>query len=132
MDSGRGGDQTDGTAAERPRVVLVTGACRFLGGYLTARRIHDLCLERGVPVWCGGMVETGIGRAANAALAALPGFTLPGDISASSRFYARDIVTEPIVVDDGHVSVPAGPGLGFELDHDFLDSITTSVERLGT
>ena len=96
-----------------------------VGGYLEARRIHDLCVDRGVPVWCGGMVETGIGRAANAALAALPGFTLPGDISASSRFYARDIVTEPIAVEDGTVAVPTQPGLGFELDHDFLDSITT-------
>ena len=76
------------------------------------------------------MVETGIGRAANAALAALPGFTLPGDISASTRFYARDIVTEPITVVDGHVAVPTGPGLGFELDHDFLDSVTTSTSIL--
>ncbi len=101
-----------------------------VGGYLTARRIHDLCVNRGVPVWCGGMVETGIGRAANAALAALPGFTLPGDISASTRFYARDIVTEPIVVVDGQVAVPTAPGMGFELDHDFLDSITTSVTTL--
>lgn len=97
-----------------------------VGGYLAAWRIHDLCLERGIPVWCGGMLETGIGRAANAALASLPGFVLPGDISASSRFYARDIVTEPITVTDGHVTVPNGPGLGFELDLDYLDSVTTS------
>jgi O-succinylbenzoate synthase len=76
------------------------------------------------------MVETGIGRAANAALASLPGFTLPGDISASTRFYARDIVTDPIAVVDGHVSVPTTAGLGFELDHEFLDSITTSSIEL--
>ena len=101
-----------------------------VGGYLEARRIHDLCVERRIPVWCGGMVETGIGRAANAALAALPGFTLPGDISASSRFYARDIVTDPITVEDGTVAVPTQPGLGFELDHDFLDSITTRATIL--
>ena len=101
-----------------------------VGGYLEARRIHDLCTERGVPVWCGGMVETGIGRAANAALAALPGFTLPGDISASSRFYHRDIVTTPITVEDGTVAVPDLPGLGFELDHDFLDSVTTGLTVL--
>jgi O-succinylbenzoate synthase len=102
-----------------------------VGGYLEARRIHDLCLERGIPVWCGGMVETGIGRAANAAIAALPGFTLPGDISASTRFYHRDIVTDPITVEDGTVAVPTQPGLGFELDHEFLDAITTTSTTLG-
>jgi o-succinylbenzoate synthase len=98
-----------------------------VGGYLEARRIHDLCVDRGIPVWCGGMLETGIGRAANAALASLPGFTLPGDISASSRFYARDIVTDPIVVTDGHVTVPTSPGLGFELDLPQLDTVTRST-----
>ena len=82
-----------------------------VGGYLTARRIHDLCRDRGIPAWCGGMLETGIGRAANAALAALDGFTLPGDVSASQRFWARDIVTEPIEVVDGHVAVPTGARL---------------------
>ncbi len=97
-----------------------------VGGYLEAIRIHDTCRDRGIPVWCGGMLETGIGRAANAALASLPGFTLPGDISAASRFYRRDIVTEPITVHDGEVTVPTAPGLGYELDHEFLDSITTS------
>ena len=98
-----------------------------VGGYLTARRIHDLCRERGVAVWCGGMLETGIGRAANAALAALDGFTLPGDISASRRFWARDIVTMPIDVVDGHVAVPTGPGFGVSLDRQWLDEVTTSI-----
>ncbi len=109
------------------------GACEIanikpgrVGGYLEAVHIHDLCVAKGVPVWCGGMLETGIGRAANAALAALPGFTLPGDISASTRFYARDIVTDPITITDGHVAVPTTPGLGFDLDHAFLDAVTTS------
>jgi o-succinylbenzoate synthase len=109
------------------------GACEIanikpgrVGGYLEAVRIHDLCVARGIPVWCGGMLETGIGRAANAALAALPGFTLPGDISASTRFYAQDIVTDPITITDGHVSVPTTPGLGFDLDRSMLDSVTTS------
>ena len=75
------------------------------------------------------MLETGIGRAANAALAALDGFTLPGDVSASRRFWARDIVTEPIDVVDGHVAVPKGPGFGVELDRDWLDEVTAeSVE----
>lgn len=99
-----------------------------VGGYLEAVRIHDLCLQAGVPVWCGGMLETGIGRAANAALAALPGFTLPGDVSASDRFYTRDIVTEPIVLDDGHVRVPTGSGLGVEIDAVALDDFT--VDRV--
>lgn len=113
------------------------GACEIanikpgrVGGYLEAVRIHDLCVARGVPVWCGGMVETGIGRAANAALAALPGFTLPGDVSASTRFYEHDIVRRPITVVDGHVSVPTGPGLGFEIDPTFLDEVTTRLEYL--
>ncbi|HSP28859.1 MAG TPA: o-succinylbenzoate synthase [Ilumatobacteraceae bacterium] len=118
------------------------GACEIanikpgrVGGYLEAVRIHDLCLAKGIPVWCGGMLETGIGRAANAALAALPGFTLPGDISASTRFYARDIVTDPITITDGHVTVPTTPGLGFDLDPAFLDSVTTGrirIDRRGT
>ncbi|WP_298740675.1 o-succinylbenzoate synthase [uncultured Microbacterium sp.] len=99
-----------------------------IGGYLEAVAIHDLCREAGIPVWCGGMLETGIGRAANAALAALPGFTLPGDVSASGRFYARDIVTSPAVLEDGHVRVPTGPGIGVEIDRAALDAFT--VERV--
>jgi O-succinylbenzoate synthase len=101
-----------------------------VGGYLEAVRIHDRCLAAGVPVWCGGMLETGIGRAANAALAALPGFTLPGDVSASDRFYRRDIVTEPAVLEDGHVRVPTGHGLGVEIDPVALDDFTVARETL--
>ncbi|WP_340539668.1 o-succinylbenzoate synthase [Nocardioides sp. GXZ039] len=87
-----------------------------VGGYLEARRIHDVARAHGIPVWCGGMVETGVGRAANAGLAALPGFTLPGDISGSDRFYEEDILTEPILMHDGYVDVPTGPGTGVEID----------------
>jgi O-succinylbenzoate synthase len=100
-----------------------------VGGYLEARRIHDVCAAHGVPVWCGGMLETGIGRAANVALAALPNFTLPGDTSASDRYYARDI-TDPFVLDDGHVRVPTGPGIGVQPDPYALDAVTTSTEWL--
>ncbi len=82
-----------------------------VGGYLEAARIHDLARAHGVAVWCGGMLETGIGRSANAALAALPGFTLPGDISGSDRFYSEDI-TEPVLMADGSVAVPTEPGVG--------------------
>lgn len=102
-----------------------------VGGYLEAVAVHDLSRAAGVPVWCGGMLETGIGRAANAALAALPGFTLPGDVSAASRFYHRDIVTEPAVLVDGHVRVPTGPGLGVDIDASALDEYTVLRERVG-
>ncbi|WP_127473454.1 o-succinylbenzoate synthase [Microbacterium sulfonylureivorans] len=101
-----------------------------VGGYLEAVAIHDLCRDAGIPVWCGGMLETGIGRAANAALAALPGFTLPGDVSASSRFYTRDIVTEPAVLEDGHVRVPTGHGLGVDIDPIALDDVTVVRETI--
>jgi O-succinylbenzoate synthase len=100
-----------------------------VGGYLEARRIHDVCAAHGIPVWCGGMLETGIGRAANVALAALPNFTLPGDTSASDRYYTRDI-TDPFVLEDGHVRVPTGAGLGVEPDPDALDAVTVSTEWL--
>ena len=89
-----------------------------------------LCLAQGVPVWCGGMLETGVGRAANVALAALPGFALPGDTSASDRYFAEDI-TEPFVLDNGYVKVPEGPGIGVEPIPDLLEAITTSVEWIG-
>ncbi len=98
-----------------------------VGGYLEARRIHDLAAAAGVPVWCGGMLETGLGRAANIALASLPGFTLPGDVSASGRFYATDI-TEPWMMEDGHLTVPTGPGLGVTPIPELLEEFTTSVE----
>ena len=101
-----------------------------VGGYLEAVRVHDLCRDADVPVWCGGMLETGIGRAANAALAALPGFTLPGDVSASDRFYTRDIVTEPIRLEDGHVRVPTGSGIGIEIDPVALDDLTVDRVQL--
>ncbi|MGP3920898.1 enolase C-terminal domain-like protein, partial [Nonomuraea sp. 10N515B] len=86
-----------------------------------------LCRANGIAVWCGGMLETGLGRAANVALAALPGFTLPGDTSASRRYYATDI-TEPFELADGHLEVPTGPGIGVEPIPDVLDEVTTSTE----
>ena len=113
------------------------GACEVVnikagrvGGYLSAKAIHDLCLVRGVAVWCGGMVETGIGRAANVALAALPGFTLPGDTSSSSRFFATD-VTEPLEMSpDGTMAVPTGPGLGVTPIPELLAEFTVTTYDL--
>jgi O-succinylbenzoate synthase len=96
-----------------------------VGGYLESIRIHDLCVENGLAVWCGGMLETGIGRAANVALAALPGFTLPGDTSASARYFSRDI-TEPFVMIDGRLTVPTSPGIGVDIDFEFMESITSA------
>ena len=98
-----------------------------VGGYIESKKIHDLCVKNNIPVWCGGMLETGIGRAANLALAALPGFTLPGDTSASARYFKQDITT-PFVMDDGYLTVPTGPGIGIEPDLEFLNSITKSKE----
>jgi O-succinylbenzoate synthase len=121
-------------SAQTAAAAITLGACAVInikpgrvGGYLEAVRIHDLAAAHGLAVWCGGMVETGLGRAANAALGALPGFTLPGDISASDRFYATDI-TEPLVLEDGHMAVPTGPGLGVTPIPEILDAVTTATE----
>lgn len=100
-----------------------------VGGYLEARTVHDVCRAAGVPVWCGGMLETGLGRAANIALAGLPGFVLPGDVSGSDRFYREDI-TEPTVMTDGTVPVYRGAGIGPEPLPERLAATTTSVESV--
>lgn len=121
-------------SAQTAAAAISLGACSIInikpgrvGGYLEAVRIHDLAAAHGLAVWCGGMVETGLGRAANAALGALPGFTLPGDISASDRFYRTDI-TEPLTIEDGHMTVPTGPGLGVTPVPGALAAFTTSTE----
>lgn len=100
-----------------------------VGGFLAARDIHDLCVERSIPVWCGGMLETGVGRAANIALAALPGFVLPGDTSASNRYYKED-VTEPFVLVNGQLRVPTNPGIGVEPIAENLAEMSTAIERI--
>ncbi|MEY2635244.1 MAG: O-succinylbenzoate synthase [Actinomycetota bacterium] len=94
-----------------------------VGGYIEAAKIHELCVEREIPVWCGGMLETGIGRAANIAMASLPGFTVVGDISESNRFYSQDL-TAPFILDNGQMHVPQGPGLGVDVDETILKSLT--------
>jgi O-succinylbenzoate synthase len=108
-------------SADDARKAIDLGACRVInikvsrvGGLSEAKRVHDVCFARGVPVWCGGMHEFGIGRAANVAIASLPGFSLPGDVSGSDKYYAEDIVDPPIRAHDGAIPVFTGPGLGVE------------------
>ena len=113
------------------------GACRVInikpgrvGGILEAKRVHDVALRSSVPVWIGGMLETGVGRAANLALAALPGVTLPGDTSASDRYFPEDL-TEPFVLDpDGTMAVPGGPGIGVEPLPDRLEACTVRASLI--
>ena len=108
-------------SADDARKALDLGACRVInikvsrvGGLREAKRVHDVCAARGVPVWCGGMHEFGIGRAANLAISSLPGFTLPGDISGSDKYYREDLVEPPLLATLGAIAVPSGPGLGVE------------------
>lgn len=110
-------------------VAIRMGACSVVnikaarvGGYLEARRVHDVCVAAGIPVWCGGELETGVGRAANVALASLPGFIFPGDISASDRYFHRDI-TEPFELVGSSLTVPSGPGLGISVSEEILESL---------
>jgi O-succinylbenzoate synthase len=114
------------------RKALDLGSCRIinikvsrLGGLGEAKRVHDLCVAREVPVWCGGMHEFGIGRAANVAICSLPGFTLPGDVSGSDKAYREDIVDPPIRARSGAISVPWDrPGLGFEANFERIKAAT--------
>ena len=110
------------------------GACRIInikpgrvGGLLQAKRVHDVARERDVPVWIGGMLETGIGRATNVAMAALPGVTMPGDTSASERYFHRDLTAPFVVAGDGTMEVPTGPGIGVEPLEDALEACTVRV-----
>lgn len=102
-----------------------------VGGHTVAKQIHDLCLAYDVPVWCGGMTETGIGRAHNIHLCTLEQFSRPGDTSSSSRYFKRDVIVERLETSDGLMPIPAnGAGIGVTVDWDFLDSISTSVEAI--
>jgi O-succinylbenzoate synthase len=129
-------DESIRSAADA-RAAIELGACRIVnvkqgrvGGVLQAKGVHDVALEFGVPVWCGGMLETGIGRATNLALAALPNFQLPGDTSATKRYFAEDL-TEPLVLaPDGTLPVPGGPGIGVEPEPVRLEASTLRVERI--
>jgi O-succinylbenzoate synthase len=120
------------------RLAAELGSCRVVnlkpgrvGGLATSRRIHDLLVGAGVAVWCGGMLESGVGRAHNVALASLPGFDLPGDISASRRYWKRDIVTPEFEVVAGEMAVPTGPGIGVEVDVERIEALTARTATFG-
>lgn len=128
------------TSVDRCEDMLALGSGRVVnikpgrvGGFTTSLGIHDVCASAGVPVWCGGMLESGIGRAYNVALASLPGFTLPGDISPSRRYWERDIVTPEWTMDgEGFVQVPlARPGIGVDVDEAQVEGLTVRGEQLG-
>lgn len=99
-----------------------------VGGLTEAKKIHDYCMERGIPVWCGGMLESGIGRAHNVALTTLPNFILPGDTAGSSRYWEQDVITPEVVVEDGYITVPTAYGIGYEPNLAAMDTFT--VEEL--
>lgn len=100
-----------------------------VGGFTEAIRIHDVCRDAKIPVWCGGMLESGIGRAHNIAMSTLENFVLPGDVSASKRYWKRDVIQPEVSVSSrGTITVPEGVGFGFEIDRDFLDSVTVRRE----
>jgi O-succinylbenzoate synthase len=103
-----------------------------VGGFREAKRVHDVAQAAGVPVWCGGMLEAGIGRAHNIALSTLPNFVLPGDVSASKRYWARDIIVPRVeTTAHGTIRVSDEPGFGYALDHDYIRSLTVRKESAG-
>ncbi len=124
-------------SADDARRALDLGACRIVnvkvgrvGGFAAALAVHDTCRARGVPVWCGGMLESGIGRLANVHLQTLPGFTLPGDTAASARYFEEDLIDPPVVVSkEGKIAVPEGPGIGHAIVWPRVERATTFREE---
>jgi O-succinylbenzoate synthase len=125
-------------ASEDARHAIGLGSCRIInvklgrvGGHTEAKRLEKVCRENNVPVWCGGMLESGVGRAHNIAMATLAGFTLPGDVSASSRYWTEDIIEPPVTVSaQGTIVASKKPGLGFEVNMARIDSLTVRKERI--
>jgi O-succinylbenzoate synthase len=125
-------------SAEDAQHAIDMGACRIInvklgrvGGHSEAKRVEAVCRERGIPVWCGGMLEAGIGRAHNIAMATLAGFTLPGDVSASSRYWEEDIIDPPVTVSErGTITAPNTPGIGFEVNRSRVDGLTMRCDRI--
>jgi O-succinylbenzoate synthase len=125
-------------SAEDARHALELGSCKIInlklgrvGGHAEARRVERVARENDIPVWCGGMLESGIGRAHNIAMSTLSGFTLPGDVSASSRYWSQDIIEPAVTVSKrGTISVPEEPGIGFKVDSERIEALTVRKETL--
>jgi o-succinylbenzoate synthase len=121
-------------SAEDARKAIELGSCRIVnlkigrvGGLTESKKINDLCVKHGIPVWCGGMLEAGIGRAHNIAVTSLSGFTLPGDTAPSSHYWKQDIIMPEVEMKDGYISVPEGPGIGFEPDFARMEELTVAT-----
>ncbi|THE14853.1 o-succinylbenzoate synthase [Bacillus timonensis] len=126
------------TSAEDARKAIEMGSCQVLnikigrvGGITVAKRIHDVCKTHNIPVWCGGMLETGISRAHNIALASLPNFSIPGDISATSRYWKKDVILPEVIVENGCIAVPHSPGIGYQVDREWIQQITKQKLVMG-
>ena len=124
-------------SADDARKAIEVGACKIInvklgrvGGFTSAQRVHNVCRAKNIPVWCGGMLESGIGRAHNVAMSSLPGFTLPGDVSASRRYWAEDIISPEVTVSArGTIRVPQVPGLGYEPNLVRIEKATLRKEQ---
>ena len=125
-------------SAEDVRKALKLGSTKVInikigrvGGLTEAKKIHDLCQLHNIPVWCGGMLESGIGRAHNIAMTSLPNFTLPGDTAASSNYWHADIINPEVTVDNGIITVPDGVGIGYEPDRNKIKALTLEEKVYG-
>ena len=121
---------------EDARKAIELGSCKIInlkigrvGGLTESKRIHDLCLEHDIAVWCGGMLEAGVGRAHNVALTTLSNFILPGDTAGSSRYWKKDIIDPEVIVEDGYITVPDGPGIGYEPNLETIREFTVSEKN---
>jgi O-succinylbenzoate synthase len=127
-------------SAEDALHALELQSCRIInvklgrvGGHSEAKRVEEVARQNGIPVWCGGMLESGIGRAHNIAMSTLAGFTLPGDVSASTRYWTEDIIEPPVIVSSrGTITVPTKPGIGFDVNLPRIDSLTVRKEIINS